>query len=376
MTERLRVGVVGGGIGEEYVSAFARNPDAEVVAVCTRTPESAERLARRYGIGGRYTDHAAMLEREALDVVVVAVPNYLHHPITLAAIEAGAHVVCEKPLALSVHEAVAMTLRAEELRRRHFVPFTWRFLPAARRMKELLSSGFVGRPYHVDVRYFVCGWGDPHGPMRWQYDAASAGSGSLGNVGSHAVHLVQWWLGDFRKVCTLLKTLVPERATPNGATEAVSVDDTCALIAELHDGTPVVFHTSSVAHGPRVDVEIRVHGSDGALVFEDDWSSDDASLGRVRATREGDGGWTRLQVSSDRLAEELVAPSAPLRACFERMAAEVVAAVRDDRPAVPSFHDGVRVQRVLDAALRSAAAASWEAVEEQPASVATAGAGR
>src|SRR5262245_42562506 len=363
MSYPLRVAVAGAGIGEQYVASFAGHPDAEVVAVCTRTPGSGTHLTSRYDVGRSYTDYETMLEREAPEIVVVAVPNHLHSPMTLAALEAGAHVVCEKPLALDLDEALEMVSRAEERRRCTFVPFTWRFLPAAVRMSELLAAGFVGRPYHVSIRYFVCGWGDPHGPMRWQYDAAAAGSGTLANIGSHSIHLVQWWLGDFRRVCALLGTLVPERLTATGTRAHVSVDDTCVLLGELEDGTPVALDASSVAYGPRVDLAIRVSGSDGALVFEDDWAAADAHLGRLRGARAGDAGWTPIEVPHGGTRADS-GRGTPLGVCFDRMAAEVVSAVRENRTARPSFRDGLRVQRVLDAALRSAARESWQTVAE------------
>src|ERR1044072_1384216 len=110
------------------------------------------------------------------------------------------------------------------------------------------DAGFIGRPYHVNVRYYNLGWGDTQGPMRWQYDKAQAGSGALGNLGSHCIHLIHWWLGGFRRVCAMLSTGVKERTPPSGGDRVpVDVDDSCAFLGELTDGTPVVFNASSVA---------------------------------------------------------------------------------------------------------------------------------
>jgi len=366
MAALLRAAVAGTGIGDEYVRALARVPDVEVVAVCARSAESADRLADRHGVAARYTSFEAMLEREAPALVVVATPNRLHAPMTLAALDAGAHVVCEKPLGLTLAEAREMALRANELGRTSFVPFTWRFLPAAMRAKELLDGGFVGTPYHVFARYFVRGFGDPHGPMRWQFDAAEAGSGALGNIASHAIHLADWWLGGFRRLRASLATHVGERARPDGGARAVvSVDDTCSLLAELDGGASLALTASLVAFGPRVSVEIGVLGSDGAIVLDDEWGTAAAATGRLRGARAGETGWSELPLPA---GDETADAAAPFRGCFSRMAHEVVAAVREGRPAAPSFEDGVRVQAVLDAALRSAAESSWvelEAVEER-----------
>ena len=121
-----------------------------------------------------------MLDTERLDIVAIATPNYLHHPMTLSALESGKHVLCEKPLALNVGQAGAMLEAAERHGHRHFVPFTYRFLPAALYMKEILDAGFVGQVYHAYVRFHVRGWGDPRGPMRWQFQEEQAGTAPNG----------------------------------------------------------------------------------------------------------------------------------------------------------------------------------------------------
>lgn len=133
-----------------------------------------------------------MLAQDSLDIVVVATSNYLHYPMAMATIDAGCHVLCDKPLALDAGQAKEMARRAEELGRKHFVAFTWRFLPAAAYMKEIIPAGFLGQLYHVNAQYFVRTWSDPAQPMRWQLDKAHSGSGSLGNLGSHAVQSVHW----------------------------------------------------------------------------------------------------------------------------------------------------------------------------------------
>jgi predicted dehydrogenase len=191
--------------------------------------------------------------------------------------------------------------------------------------------------------------------MRWQFDAAEAGSGALANLGSHAIHLLDWWLGGFRRVCAALATQVGERAGAAGERVAVSVDDVCGLLGELEGGASVTITASQIAFGPRVSVEIGVFGSDGALVLADDWGTDDAATGRLRTARHGENGWTEVPLAPP----DGVEVDAPFRGCFARMAEEVVAAIREGRPASPDFHDGVRVQEVLDAAVRSAAEDAW-----------------
>jgi predicted dehydrogenase len=363
--DHLQVGVIGAGIGAGHIAGFQRQPEVTVAAVCTRTAERGGALARRYGVPRAYTDYHAMLDRESLDVVVVATPNHLHGEMTLAALDAGAHVVCEKPLALDASQALEMVARAEDAGRAHFVPFIWRFVPGVAYVKEVLAAGFVGRPYHVDIRYFVQGWGDPAGPMRWQFDRAQAGSGSLANLGSHLIHVVQWWLGPIDRVCGLATTAVKERRAPDGSMARVDVDDGFRFLATLGDGTPLIVALSSVAHVRRVDVEIGVFGSEGAIVFQDDWGAEDAPSGRIWANRAGDPGRIAVPIPARLLDGLLDVPDyqTPFRGCFGRMAREVVGAIREGRDAAPSFRDGLRVQEVLDAALQSATQERWVAVE-------------
>jgi predicted dehydrogenase len=305
-----------------------------------------------------------MLREEALDLVVVATPNYLHHDMTIAALASEAHVVCEKPLALDTEQARDMTMRAVAARCVHFVPFIWRFVPAVMYVKEMIDAGFIGQPYHIDVRYFVQGWGDPAGPMRWQYSRAQAGSGSLANLGSHLIHVVQWWLGPIRRVSALATTAVKERLGPDGSEVPVDVDDSCRFLAELDDGTPVTFSLSSIAYVRRVNVEIALCGSDGSILFQEDWGAPDASVGRIWATRAGDPGPSAVSIPERLTGEFLDSPDyfTPFRSCFDRMAREVVEAIWEGRDAAPSFHDGLFVQEVLDAVLQSAREERWAMV--------------
>lgn len=359
MSDLLRVGVVGAGIGAGYIAGFQKQPGVEVAAVCART--SAGPVAEKYHVPRTYTDYEAMLAQEPLDIVVIATPNYLHHPMTLAALNAGKHVVCDKPLAMNIRQAREMAECAEQVGRRHFVPFIWRFVPAAAYLKEIIASGFLGQPYHVNVRYFNLGWGDLRGPMRWQYDKARAGSGSLGNIGSHAIDLIHWWLGRIRQVCAMLTTAVKERTQPDGSKVPVQVDDICAFLGRLDDGTPVVFNTSSVALVRRNFLQIDLFGSEGSLIFQDDWGAEDADIGRIYAMRRSDYAPSLVPIPARLVGEFLDMPDyyTPFRTCFSRMAAEFVSAIREERPAAPNFHDGLRVQEVIDAVLQSAAEDRW-----------------
>lgn len=361
-TDPLRVALVGAGIGVNYAEAFQRVAGSEVVALCAASLHRASPAAARLGIAGVYTDLTEMLARERPDVVAIATPNDLHHPMTIEALEAGAHVLCDKPLALDARQALEMLNEAESRGRRHIVPFWWRILPVVRRAHELLRDGTLGDPYFADVRYLNCGWGNPLGPMRWQFDLARAGSGALGNVGSHAIAVLQHLVGDVREVCAQTVVNVRDRAWPDGTPARPDGEDTAAFIGVLDNGAPVTFLASSVAHEVRSSFHVTVHLSGGSVTVTAESHWPECVRGRLTVMRHGDDAPRPVAVGDP--APELAGLPAQDIA-YTEIAAELVAAIAEGRPAAPGFDEGVRVQQVIDAALRSAHEHAWVRVDRQ-----------
>jgi predicted dehydrogenase len=352
------VGIVGAGFAARHARAFATEAASEVVGVCATSVASAERVVAQSG-GRAYSDVDEMLGVEAPDIVVVAVPNDRHHPIAMSALRAGAEVICEKPLALNVAQAEEMTAYAAELDRRTAMSFTWRYLPGCIALKELIDSGALGSIYHVDVRYVTRGFGEIDGPMRWQYDRARAGSGASANLGVHVIDLLHWWLGDFRSVSSLARTVVPERATDDGGSARVTVDDVCTALYELLDGTPVTLSVGWVAHVARVGLDVEIHGSaasvwlrfasnepataTGQLLYCDDGMAAPAPrAGAVEATED----WSDLG-----------------QACVNRLVADFLRIPDGHRHAPPDFTDGLRAQCVLEATLLAGRERRWQDVD-------------
>ena len=185
MTSRVRVGVIGTSWWADamFLPALTAHSGAEVVAVCGRHAGRAQAFAQRWSVAAAYTDTEALLNHEGLDAVVIITPNRLHHPLTMAALERGLHVLCEKPLAMNVAQAREMYEAAEAAGVRHQVPFTYSFMPTARYVRELIGQGYIGEPYHLNMRYYA--GGARNEDYRWRFDRAEAGSGTLGDLGSH-----------------------------------------------------------------------------------------------------------------------------------------------------------------------------------------------
>jgi predicted dehydrogenase len=321
--------------------------------------------ARRLAIATAYTDFGEMLAREQLDVVAVATPNDLHHPMTIAALRAGAHVLCDKPLALDARQAREMLEEAETRRRRTIVPFWWRFLPTITRAHELISDGSFGDPFFAEFRYLNCGWGDPHGPMRWQFDTARAGSGALSNIGSHVIHVMQWLLGDLTEISAHTVINVPERRWPDGRAARPDGEDTAAFVGTLGNGAPVLLLASSVAHEVRSSFGATLHFSHGSISFFVELHMPSGPRSTLTVMRKGESAPQPVPIVQD---DTLVTtgsvgqPPAPHDAAYGLIAEELINAIREDRPASPGFAEGLKVQQVIDAALLSARERHWVSV--------------
>jgi predicted dehydrogenase len=303
-----------------------------------------------------------MLDAERPDLVVVATPNHLHHPMAMAALNAGADVICEKPLGLDARQAEAMTAAAVESRRRTAMSFTWRYLPACVALRRIIDDGRLGEIYQVDLRYHTRGFGDVHGPMRWQFDRAAAGSGALANLGSHAVDLIHWWFGPISSVAAATRTVIPSRRTLRGDAVPVSVDDICAATLLLNDGTPVSLGVSWVAQIARVGLEVEVHGSKASARLR--YATDERPTGTVAVFDE----------DADSAAQFELPGVAGInwvdlgQACVTRIVESFLAG--DAASAPPTFDDGLRAQCALDAIIEAARSTAWVEVSYPSASAA------
>jgi predicted dehydrogenase len=188
----VRVAVIGAGWGAGlHADAFSASPDAEVVAVCSRTRSHAEEFARRAGIPSVYTDFDEMAETEELDSISIATPPSSHRHYAVAAAERGYHVLCDKPAARTAADAEEMLHAVEAADVRHATGFISRSIPELRKLHGLLADGAIGEVREVHAR---CALGVPVLPMTWLYDA-EAGGGALLQHGQHLIEIVRWVLG-------------------------------------------------------------------------------------------------------------------------------------------------------------------------------------
>ena len=343
--DHVRVGIIGtGGIAQyQHLKQYLECKDAQVVALCDVSEDALAATQCRWGLenAGAFTDAKAMLAKVDMDAVSICTPNDSHHDLTLAAIEAGLAVLCEKPLALNTAQAQEMADAAEAAGVVNMAGFSKRFFPAARLAKSLIEKGELGEIYVLEGHY-VQGWAlKPDLPLVWRLQRDRAGSGALGDLGSHLFDLARWWVGEAEEVVALKRTFVAERPLPQGQGRGtVDVDDHVGFVVRFRRGAMGTFTASRAVPSLRDDCRLAAHGSEGSLTF---------------TTQQPD----RLQVCLGRGMMSLQA-YAEVEVPWEyRNVDEIpffVEAVKEGTPVEPSFLDGLRCQELLDAVLESAEA--------------------
>ena len=358
--ERFRVGVIGTSwwADLEHLPGLRARRDVELVSLCGRNPERLAALAAKFGVPRTCTEWRAMISGGGLDVLVIATPNSLHHPQAMAALDAGLHVICEKPLAMNATLAREMAARAETARRKTLTFFTHRTVAAAAQMKRMVDEGFLGKPLHVSGLYFTASHLRENKPFAWKMQRAESGTGVLGDIGSHVIDLVRWWLGDFSRVAGQWQTVTRERS--GGVADA---DEDCSFLAQLACGAQGVFQASKLVAGRGNYQRIELHGSRGSLTYEADPGFDPTWEGRVFAGRPDRPGLELIALPRE-LAAGLDTPDnqADRNEAYRRLTDPFFAAIRDGGTVSPDFRDGAAVQAVLDAVAESAEGKGWVSV--------------
>jgi predicted dehydrogenase len=382
MTPTLGVGLIGYAfMGAAHSHAWRTAPHffdlpmrPELTVLAGRDAVRVADAAGRLGWSSVETDWHRVLEREDVDLVDVCTPGDTHAEIAIAALEAGKHVLCEKPLANTVAEAEAMAEAAACAAARgvrSMVGFTYRRVPAIGLARQLVAEGRLGDIRHVRAQYLQDWIADPQVPMSWRLEKDKAGSGALGDIGAHVVDLTQHVTGQWLTgVSALLETFVRQRPLPASegslsgvagqGTGTVTVDDAAVFLGRFDGGALATFEATRFALGRKNAIRIEVNGSRGSLAF-------DFEDMNVLHFFDGDepaatAGFRRIVVTE---------PEHPYVGAwwpaghglgyehgFTHQVVDLVTAIAKGEDPTPSFADGLQVQRVLDAVERSAAARS------------------
>ncbi|MFE4748694.1 Gfo/Idh/MocA family protein [Streptomyces mirabilis] len=347
-----------------------------LAAVCGRDASAVRAMADRHGWAAAETDWRALIARDDVDLVDICTPGDSHAEIALAALAAGKHVLCEKPLANTVEEAEAMTEAAEAAFARgqmSMVGFNYRRLPATSLARRMVAEGRLGALRHVRVTYLQDWLVDPEFPLTWRLRKELAGSGALGDLGAHIVDLAQYLAGEpVVGVSALTETFVRERPLPGGASSGLSavsetslraggvgtvtVDDAALFTGRFASGALASFEASRFATGRKNSLRIELNGERGSLAFDlerlNELSYHDHTEPGTHA------GFRRILVTEPDhpYLEAWWPPGHGLgyEHTFTHQARDLVRAIAAGRRPEPSFADGLRVQRVLAAVEESA----------------------
>jgi predicted dehydrogenase len=238
-----------------------------LVAIAGRNQDALQAAAARYGYERTYADYHALVQDPDVQLFDNAGPNNEHAPASIAAAQAGKHVLCEKPLARNAAEARAMLDAVQAAGVKHMVSFNYRFVPAVRLAYELIQEGALGEIYHFRAHYLQEWLADPALPFIWRASRAAAGSGALGDLGAHIIDLARFLVGEPAAVLGLTRTFVKERPIPGGGTGLVDVDDAFAALVEFAGGAAGTLEASRFAKGHKNDQVFEINGSKGTLRF-------------------------------------------------------------------------------------------------------------
>ncbi|WP_422117589.1 Gfo/Idh/MocA family protein [Brachybacterium sp. UNK5269] len=349
-----------------------------------RTESAVTEAAARYGFEARTTRWQDLVEDPAIDVIDICTPGDTHVEIALAALAAGKHVLCEKPLANSVQGSQQMTEAAAAARAqgiRSMCGFSYRRTPALAYARQLVAGGAVGEIRQIRAQYLQDWLSDADAPMTWRLDKDKAGSGALGDIGAHIIDLAQWISGrEIAAVSGTLETVVPTRPAAgtaqglggrgdtSGQRQDVTVDDVALFTARFEGGVLGSFEATRMAQGRKNAMRIEINGSAGSVAFDFERMNE---LEVYDATAPaGRQGFTRVLTTE---------PEHPYAAAwwptghglgyehtFTHQIADLVRAIGEGTDPSPSFEEALQVQRVLAAVETSAAHGSaWHSTDPQ-----------
>lgn len=358
--KHLGVALVGcGGIAlANHLPGLILCSGARVTGLCDSNEGNLKNAVESTGIKTASTDYNDIVTHDDVDAVIVATPNHTHAPIVMAAIQAGKHVLCEKPLALNLAEASEMYRAAEAAQVRHMTAFTYRFVPGMQYIVNLVQQGFIGTPYHIRVQRFQ-DWGDR--PLGWRQIKALAGTGEVGDMLSHRLDFALMLLGPIQSLVARTRRFIDDRQGTRS-----ELDDWVSVIAEFENGATGVFESTKLATGRGEGGQSRdyceINGSEGTLVYRLEHPLE------VRLSKKGESQLEIKPVPEEFLklpfSNRDLSQGDPIQTFRYDQDAEFIQAIRENRPCNPSFLEGARVQALIEAIEKSNENRAWVDVKD------------
>jgi predicted dehydrogenase len=387
MTKTVNVAMIGGGfMGKAHALAYAAMPmffwPAPAIPVRLVVVDVTEALAdearRRFGFAESSADWRSVVARSDIDLVDIVTPNDSHAEIAIAAASAGKHIICEKPLARTADEAKTMLDAVARAAIIHMVAFNYRRTPAVALARRFIEEGRIGRILNFRGTYLQDWSADPDGPLSWRFRKEVAGSGAIGDIGTHVVDMARYLIGEIAAVNAMVKTYVSTRPLQasgfdklgasekraSGARGAVDVDDEMVTLVRFESGAIGSIEASRNAYGRNNFLTFEVHGTEGSILFNYErrdelqvmFATDHADARGFRtvytgpAHPYGDGLWPIPALGVGYGETKIIE-------CRDLMDAIVTG-----RQPSPNFNDGYRIARIADAIVRSGETGTWTEV--------------
>lgn len=330
----------------------------KVHGVCDASGPALEK-AKSFGFPILTSDADELTGHPDIDIIDITSPNTYHRDQILAAIRAGKHIVCEKPLTSNLKEAREIEEALEGYRGIHQTAFLYRYYPGTIRTREIIESGGLGTPIHFQMRYHHSGSLDANRPMGWKQ---TPGAGVLLDMGSHVIDLARWFFGDYGRVIARSRILYPTRPDRQGRKARVEVEDFSTILVEMKNGAVGTVEASKVSAGAQDELTYEIYGSGGAVKY----NSMEPNFLRYLDQKEAEKGFQALPtVQKYREADGIPVPKFGIGWIRGHVHSRYhfMTCVHNNEPCSPSLLDGVYAMRVSEAVRRSEKSGSWEAVE-------------
>ncbi|QDU46507.1 1,5-anhydro-D-fructose reductase [Symmachiella dynata] len=381
MTKPLNIGLIGYGfMGRTHSNAYRQVSkffDLEyqpvLKACCARNEEKIKEFAENWGWESYETDWRKLIARDDIDAIDIGSPNNTHYEMALAAAEAGKMILCEKPLAMDVAQAEAMTAAVEKAGVANMVWYNYRRVPAITLAHQLVKEGRIGRPFHYRATYLqdwtIAEDVPQGGATLWRLDAAVAGSGVTGDLLAHSIDTAIWLNGPITSVSAATETFVKERMHQDtGEMQPVSIDDACMFLARFENGSMGTFESSRYARGRKNYNTFEMNGEDGSVFFD---LEDPQILQFFEYANPTTGkkvedhltGWRRIHVTNFEhpYMDRWWVPGCTIgyEHTFTNALSDFLKGLETGEPAQPTFRDALQTQKVCDAVLESARERIW-----------------
>ena len=352
----IGVAVVGTGFGQKvHIPGFQAHPSTQLIAVYHRDLDKAKAIADAHNIPHAFDTIEDVVALPQVQAVSISTPPFLHYEMAKTVLQAGKHLLLEKPTALCAAEARELYQLAKAFGVIATLDFEFRYVPAWQRLAELLSEGYVGQKRLIKIDWLVSSRADASRPWNW-YSRKDQGGGALGALGSHTFDYISWLFGPVRRLCAQLSTAIPLRPDPSsGELKPVDADDTCRVMLELADGTPCQVCISACTFQGRGHW-VEIYGDRGTLVLGSDNQKDYVHGFQIKAALAGQ------PLAEIEIPKRLAFPQTYADgriAPFIRVVDQWVRSIEQGEAIAPSLQSGVYSQLLMDLTHQSHTTNSW-----------------